>query len=644
MISIYQHKTNNNVTLRDYESMEKYIKLIQWGRKNPVQFIEQVFGITLMDYQKWLIAESWTKEYVVWACSRNLGKSFLIGCFILARTLLFPKIQVQIISENWVTANDTFKKAEDIATNNIKTIINTNTVFIDELKKTKSDSDGFTHDYKSGNKCELENGSKINAIAGSSRSSRGRRSNVNVYDESGFISPATYDVTEPYMSQSSEFKLGGVYDAGVYPTEIPNIRFYVGSASDTNSYFYAKYKEGTKQMLAGNEKYFVADLTCEVPMHPTVNGKPVTPLLSQEEVNRKMRENEIVARREYYNKFDNFDTSDAVVSRTDIIMNTENYLPAITWGGKKHKYIIAYDPASKRDNAPVLVMDVFRNEEQQICGRCVHMENLVITYGDGVKQPMPVDRQVQRLREMIYEYNGRENIAPYENVTVLIDNGVGGQSSAIAQRLCQDWTDSYGKIHPGIYDENNTDSVRWSESYPHAVKGCLKIVEPRKYRNALFEAAKLLVPQGAIKFPPNCPKHDILVLDDGKEYKERKLSKAEQASLIQMDLMKEEVVSMVRIKSPGSSNITYQLPPEKRNKMHDDRNYCFVLCCWEIRNLREEDEFGDGVELNYDVFFGGTGDTNNSANDPWAKFLRHGSFNKHTNGSPFQGRSPFVNK
>ena len=38
---------------------------------------------------------------------------------------------------------------------------------------------------------------------------------------------------------------------------------------------------------------------------------------------------------------------------------------------------------------------------------------------------------------------------------------------------------------------------------------------------------------GAIKFAPACPKYDILVLDDGTE---RKLSKAEQASLIQKSI------------------------------------------------------------------------------------------------------------
>lgn len=638
MISIYQHKINNNVTLRDYESMEKYIKLIQWGRQNPVQFIEKIFNITLMDYQKWLVSESWTKEYVVIAASRNLGKSFLIGCIMMARTLLFPKTQVQIISENWPVANDTFKKMEDIATNSIKTIVSTNTVFIDELHKTKSDSEGFVHDGKTGNRCELENGSKINVIAGSSRSSRGRRSNMNIYDEAGFISPATYDVTEPYMSQTSEFKLGGTYDGEVYPIEIPNIRFYIGSASDTNSYFYAKYREGTKQMLIGNDKYFVADLNCEIPKHPTVCGKSVAPLLSQAEIDRKMRENEIAGNREYYNIFDVFDLEDSVVSRTDINANTEVFVPIMKWGGRKHKYIISYDPASKVDNAPILVMELFLNAEKRWCGRCIHMENLVVTYGDGSKRPMTIDEQVKRLRELLYEYNGKDKVPYYENVTVLLDGGSGGQASAIAQVLAKDWVDARGITRPGIYDENNEYSTRWAEPYKNAKSGCLKIVEPRKYRNALFEAAKVLVPQGAIKFPPPCPNYDVLTLDDGTE---RKLSKAERASLIQMDLMKEEICAMVKVKTAGSNNITYKLPPEKANKMHDDRNYCFVLCCWEVNNRREESEYGDGVELDYSAMF--TNNPNlghNSANDGWGKMMSS-SRRAHTNGSPFQGSSPF---
>jgi len=441
------------------------------------------------------------------------------------------------------------------------------------------------------------------------------------------------------MSQDAGFKLGGNFDADVYPIDIPNIRLYIGSASDTNSNFYTKYREGTKKMLAGNTKYFVADINCEVPKAPTVNGKPVTPLLSQAEIDRKMKENEIAANREYYNIFDNFDLEDCVVSRSDIISNTENFLPQLSWGGKKHKYIITYDPASKNDNAPVLVTEIFKNEEDKICGRFVHMENLVVTYGDGSKRPMRLDEQVARLWELIYEYNGRDKVPAYENVTVLIDGGSGGQAPGLCQSLCKDWVDAQGHTHHGIYDEENEHSVRWAEAFPSCVPGCLKIVEPKKYRNLMFESTKLLVPMGVIKFPPSCPKYDVLVLDDGTE---RKLSKAEMASLIQMDRMKEEMLAMVRIKTTAG-NITYQLPPEKRGRMPDDRNYTAVMACWYIRNLRDDADFGDTVVISNDRWLDRPREKT-SASDQWIESIRKTQNLGNKKGSPFRGHSPFLEK
>jgi len=114
---------------------------------------------------------------------------------------------------------------------------------------------------------------------------------------------------------------------------------------------------------------------------------------------------------------------------------------------------------------------------------------------------------------------------------------------------------------------------RWKESYPDAIGGSLHLIEPNKYRNAMFEATRILVPGGFIKFPPACPKAGVLVLEDGTE---RKLSKAEEASLNQMDLMKEEMVAIVRSRTP-KGGVTYGLPPEKKRKMNDDRNYVAVM-------------------------------------------------------------------
>ena len=421
MLSVYGNMTDNGITLRDEESLRKYVSLIQWGRRNPVQFIEKIFQVPLMDYQKWLLSMSWNREYVVWVCSRNAGKSFLVGLFSQARALLYPKSKIHIMSSGSRQANETFETMENIAKHAVKTLISDNTVFWDEVAKSKSDSDGFTHDNKKGNRCDLSNHSFIQAVTGTAKTVRGKRSNVNIYDEAGTIPKDFFDATEPFVTQSSDFKTGASYDPGVYPQEVPNLRLYVGSASDTNSLFWEKYREGAKQMLIGNDKYFVADLNCEIPLHPSINGVPVKPLLSQDEIDRKRRENEIACNREYYNIFDRFDLEDCVVSRTDIAQNEENVAPQLGWGGRKHKYVITYDPASKVDNAPVLITEVLKDDDGHIRGRFIHMENLVVTFGDGSKRPMRIDEQVQRLRQLIYEYNGRDKVYPYENVTVLID-------------------------------------------------------------------------------------------------------------------------------------------------------------------------------------------------------------------------------
>lgn len=127
----------------------------------------------------------------------------------------------------------------------------------------------------------------------------------------------------------------------------------------------------------------------------------------------------------------------------------------------------------------------------------------------------------------------------------------------------------------------------------------------------MFESGKALVPMGCIKFSPECPKNDILVLDDGTN---RKLAKAEIASLVQMDLMKEEVVAMVRTKT-NNGNITFQLPVEKRNKMHDDRAYAFFMAAWWLYQIRTDETLGESVSIDYSIFFGNTSHNHDQSNN-----------------------------
>lgn len=649
MISVYGNLTDNNLTIRDQDAMAAYIKLIQWGRRNPVQFVEKIMQIPLLDYQKWLIANTWTRRVAVWVCSRNAGKSFLVGILMQLRAILYPKSKINIIGAVGRQSSESFMTMENIVKNNVKSLVRQNTVVFDEVAQSKADTDGFTHDQKKGDSVTFLNGSNILAVIGSAKNVVGKRSNMLCFDESGIISQEIFNLVEPFATQSSDFKTGANYDPEVYPVDVPNLMLYVGSATDTNSPFYKKYRDALIQMLIGNEDYFVADLNCETPLHPTMNGLPTTPLLTQATIDKRMRENPVSAYREYYNIFDRFDAEDSVLSRTDVIQNTENFIPN-QWGGKKHKYILTFDPASRKDNSPVLVTEMFE-QEGKIKGRFVHMENLVHMYGDGVKKPMDIDEQVKRLRELIYYWNGSDRVPAYDNVKVLIDAGMGGQASAIAQELCKDWTDDNGVTHPGLYDENFPDMVRWAEKYPNAIPGVLTMVEPTKYRTAMFDAVRTLVPVGDIIFAPEDPRDDILMIPDEKTGVDvpRKLGRAEKESLIQLRLMVEEMCLIVRSRKKNTGRVSYGLPPEWARRVHDDRAYAMAMAVWGIKQAQETEELGETKGLDYSKLYKDPDTRVRTTTEEQSPFMSTMGGATHSHGkkkpqSPFQGPSPFTRK
>lgn len=222
-------------------------------------------------------------------------------------------------------------------------------------------------------------------------------------------------------------------------------------------------------------------------------------------------------------------------------------------------------------------------------------------------------------------------------------SGAGGQAPAIAQELCKDWKDSRGITHPGLYDEDSADMRRWAESFPHAVGGSLHLMEPSRYRNQFFESAKKLIPLGDIKFPPRAPKGDFIVLDDGTE---RKLNKPELSSLIQMDMMKEEMACMTRFKTQRGT-VTYGLTPEKSSKMHDDRNYVAIMACWWIDHLQQDETFGDEGGLDFSSCFNKEAASaraeRGESQSPWLKAVgSHPSgAPRHRSQSPFYGGNPF---
>ena len=111
------------------------------------------------------------------------------------------------------------------------------------------------------------------------------------------------------------------------PPEVPNQIINVSSASNTDTDFYAKYRDYSKRMIMGDTSYFVAHIDCDLVMKPTVHGKRMGALLSKDTIEAAMRTNPEKARREYFCQFTSDAGANAIIRRGVITRNERTYRP-----------------------------------------------------------------------------------------------------------------------------------------------------------------------------------------------------------------------------------------------------------------------------------------------------------------------------
>ena len=477
-----------------------------------------------------------------------------------------------------------------------------------------------THDQTKGWSLELFNGSIISTVKGSAKTAVSLRSNLNFYDEALNIPEEFFSVTEPFAAQEKGFKTGVGLDMDVLPLDIPNQIIYASSAGDTDSYLWKKYKENAMKMIMGIPGYFVADISCDLPLHPTINGMPWAPLLTQQKIDDDMRANESKAIREYYNKFSKVSAANSVFRSSDIVRNTEEYFPVHKSGGKDKKYIITYDPALQNDNSILLIMEYWQDKTtKQWRGKIVNMKNLMEVQIDGTKHPMRTPDQIAAVRETILDYNG--DALPYENITLYIDSGSGRGGRALSEHLWSDFEDKRGNVWPGFIDLTDDECAAQQDKYPKA-KDVVRLIEPRKLRQKMFEAASEMVKEGYITFPMEMPRTSVIMLDE----KETTVGEDDFKSFLEFDLLKEEMKAFIK-EQTQAGNVNYKLPTDKSRKMHDDRCYAFVMAAYFISELNralltDTEEKQSGLEDYYKTkvrYADGFSSHNKKTNNPFGK-------------------------
>lgn len=391
--------------------------------------------------------------------------------------------------------------------------------------------------------------------------------------------------------------------------------------------FYQTYRDYAKRMLLGDDRYFVAQIDCNVAIHPTVKGKlyPVSSL-SQETVDAELRKSKDKALREYYCRFDSAQNEGAIVKRADIIRNSFTHPPLLYNKDGKRKIVMAYDPARTTDNSILSVGSLYEDPEK---GWMMDIVNCVSFVDLGLKNktPMMTQDQIREIRRLLLDYSG--DLPDYGAVEILLaDAGAGGGGNSwVRDSLIEDWTDRHGIVHPGLIDKEY--SPEYVRRYPKAVNK-LKLIEPAKYKSEMFEALIKMIEGGYITFTENYDGKGFLSLLDvdqkvlakkrkNLEEKYRKmelsieemeekiaeemekldigtikvynLSPEEEAALGQIDLMKEELVNAVRVKRDSGKD-AFKISPEKNadtgGALHDDRLYTLAMLGWYLSQKRVE--------------------------------------------------------
>lgn len=443
------------------------------------------------------------------------------------------------------------------------------------------------------------------------------RGNI-VFDETGWLSAEMLQTYAAFAVVNRQFKTGKDSSGkaldpiriATIPKEIPNQKFYISSASSTDTEYYKIYREFSKKMLLGDPDYFVAHLDCEVAFSPTMHGEKISPLLERATVRNAMKTNPEKARREYYCEFTMDAGANAIVKRGTITRNSETYKPVFSNDTGHRKFIITYDPARLSDNSVILVTELCEDEGHDgVYGRLVNCINLVDIHKKR-RTPITIPSQVDILRETILDYNmGGDEF--YDNIVgVYVDAGSGGQAGAISDLLMKSWVDKTGQKHKGLIDPDYAnEDVR---NYPDAVVGKLHMMQPTVMKSEMYERMIQMVDEGHIVFTTDYDNKGYLMVIEadmskynkqknilydklraeglvGQELDEKvregliesqnakvktiRLDRDDEIALSNLDLVKDEVVNMVRIKRDKGKD-SFELCPEKANSMHKKLCLC----------------------------------------------------------------------
>lgn len=584
-MEIMKHLSNKEFSQKKLEEYANWNKLTQYGRQNPIWFMEYMMGVSLMDFQKYVYMNSWVKQFVLLLQCRGAGKTTTGALLNMTKMLLIPNWKTYVASNSLAQSIEVFKKIESIALNQIPSFKSLTDIYAEEVERSANSETGFIHDPK-GYHFKLFNNSELTTLSSNLTANRGKRGSV-MFDECGWLSDEAYAVLESFINVDTTFKLGTETVSHIDPRQVPLQLLYTSSASDVESHYFQIFEKFSKKQMMGDPNYFVANLTADALLkHTTVNGKSIKSHLSQAQIDKAFEDNPDLAERELYNHFRKGGGVNAVVSMDLLNHNSEVRKPLLLNDTGKKKFIFCYDPARNFDGSVLSIFELCEDEEHGYYLRLVNVISMVDPESRN-KTPLPMTEQLKIIKKQMLLYNG-VGAAEWENIEFWIDAGSGGGGiSAVADQLLDDWVDESGVKHRGIIDPVHKQYETARKKYPLAMP-IVHLVDPQGYKKIIYDACQKMCQLNLIKFTAYDGKDSITFLDSKEEIVTQELTNSEKLALANIELAKTELSYMCRYET-ANGNVQYELERSKANKMHDDRAYTMALGAYALSTLRRHD-------------------------------------------------------
>lgn len=236
------------------------------------------------------------------------------------------------------------------------------------------------------------------------------------------------------------------------------------------------------------------------------------------------------------------------------------------------KYIISYDPSSRLDNSVILIGELFNDEERGWMVKLVNCVNLVEVLKNGEKAVIQKPEQIERLKDLILDYN--RGTLDYDNIDQLIvDAGAGGGGFDLAQFLMNEWVGKDRKLHIGFIDREDPYMQLREDDYPGNSEK-LKMFNFKRDKVQAYERAQNAINQGLVIFPTSLNARNEIEFEEtdaegNVRIRYEKADKDELNALVQLDLLKEELIAMQKIKKPNGT-IQFDLSPDAKSKNFHD--------------------------------------------------------------------------